>query len=274
MAPSDAFASFETKWTTAHPEFGLALRFVDAAQRTPRSALACIGYEIEHATFRIAETQVATGKLQWWLEEFVELGAGRARHPLTQALAASAVVAQVPMQAWHALIAGALAQRESEPASTLEHVLDGYRALYRPLDQVAGMLVADAGGEATVSARALSRAFRETIALPEVLARGQLVLPLDLLARHRLSRTDLANATRERAGALRDYLGSLAARMQALDVDALPTLDAVAVHADSWRCRRAAVARDPLAAGAESFARLPFSTPWAAWRSARRHARR
>ena len=269
MAADDAFAAFESKWIAAHPEFGLALGFIPAAQRRSRSAFACIGFEIAHAALRIAEAQVAAGKLQWWLDEFAALAAGQARHPLTLALAADRDVSRVPLTLWREFIAAALAQRDNAPPSTLDALLADHHALYLPWARAGEQLFGDRDPAAVAGVHALSRAFRETLALPDRLADGRLVVPLDVLARHRLSRGDLAASGPARTGALRDHLESIVARMDACTATALPVLEAVTLHVDRSHCRRAARARDPLAAGARGSRRVPFSTPWAAWRAAR-----
>ena len=108
-------ASFEAKWGAAHPELGLG--FVAAAQRRAQTAFACIACEIEHAAFAIRAAEPALIKLQWWAEELARAGRGEARHPLTQALAEHPELAALPPAQWHAVVAGAFAQRDPEPAA-------------------------------------------------------------------------------------------------------------------------------------------------------------
>ncbi len=273
MRPDDAFASFEAKWIAARPEFGIGLRFLPVALRAPRSAFACIGFEIENAAFRITEPEVATGKLQWWLDELVALGNRQGRHPLTAALAAAPAPGHVPDAIWQALIDAALAQREGTAPSTLAALLEDLERFHRPLAEAGRCLFGDAEVAALASARALSRALRDVLALPDVLAGGRLAIPLDVLARHRLARGDLAGSGAARSDAVREHLVALAARMAEIAPVRLPVLDAAAVQADRWRCRQAARAVDPLARSAEILQRVPISTAWQAWRCARRHMR-
>lgn len=270
MSANDPCATFEHKWTTAHPEFSLALRFVPMAQRKTRSALACIAYEIEHCAFRLREPQVAAGKLQWWLEELLAMRADTARHPLTQALAATLPVANVPIALYQHLIVGALAQRDPEPAPSLDQVLRGLLGFYAPLAQIEQSLTGEGDVDTESRIGALSRAFRDAIALSDTLAGGRLPLPLDLIARHRLSRGDLAAASAPRTAALREYFAMLAERMEAIDGASLTVPAASSWHAERLRCKRSARASDPLAAAAAAINRLPVSTVWAAWRAARR----
>ena len=120
------------------------------------------------------------------------------------------------------------------------------------------------------------RALRETAALPIALRDGKLPLPLDRLARHRLSRGDLSNASPERGEALREQLRDLAERLRGLLVrDALAAhplgvVRATMAAADAVRAGAASKAAEPLAALGEALGRLSISTVWSAWRAARR----
>ncbi|HEU4663635.1 MAG TPA: squalene/phytoene synthase family protein [Dokdonella sp.] len=273
-AAGDApLASFEAKWSHAHPEFGLALTFVPGPLRTPYGAFACIGYEIEHAAFGIRESQPAALKLQWWAEEFARLGDGGARHPLTQALAVLPGIAAVRPAQWHEIVVGAFAQRDPEPAADAQALFAAYDALYRPLAAIESPLFAlDAATLAR--ARSLARAVRETATLADALRDGRLPLPLDLLARHRLARGDLARASPAQAGALRDWLGVLHGEYATLVASGGGPGPAAAASADRWRLKAAAAADDPLAALRAAITRLPLRASWAAWRAGRRFARR
>ncbi|MET0226009.1 MAG: hypothetical protein ABW187_06190, partial [Dokdonella sp.] len=64
-------ASFEAKWTAAHPELGLALKFAAERDRSARAAFACLVFELEHAAFATRDAEPAALKLQWWAEEFL-----------------------------------------------------------------------------------------------------------------------------------------------------------------------------------------------------------
>ncbi|MFZ1839374.1 MAG: hypothetical protein WAU20_11650, partial [Dokdonella sp.] len=58
--------------------------------------------------------------------------------------------------------------------------------------------------------------------------------------------------------------------MRALDRRGLAALTAAALQAACRRSQRAARAADPLVEAASKLDRLPFSSVWAGWRSARR----
>ena len=159
-------ASFEAKWSAAHPEFGLALAFV-RDDRSALSAFACLVFEIEHAAFGIREAQPAAVKLQWWAEEFARAARGEARHPLTQALADRLATAAVPTRVWHDVIVGALAQRDPEPPADTAALLDGYDTLYAPLATVESTLF---GTDARAIAATLAQQEKTIEKMKQVLA--------------------------------------------------------------------------------------------------------
>jgi 15-cis-phytoene synthase len=266
-------ASFEAKWTEARPELALALRFERADEREARAAFACLVLELEHAAFGIREAQPAAIKLQWWAEEPSRVAQGQARHPLTQALASRTAAAAIPQREWHAAIVGAMAQRDPEPAADRDALLSGYAQIFTPLGAIEAALF---GTDATAVARALalSRALRETAALPEALRDGKLPLPLDLLARHRLARGDLGGESALRNDALREWFGELGREMSALSTSPnLGVLRAATAAADARRLAAAAGSNEPLTAIDASLAGLSIPIAWSAWRAARRSRR-
>lgn len=267
---ADALSSFETKWALAHPELPLALRFASTSARPWVSAFACLTYEIAHAAFHIVEPEVARTKLQWWAEELSALSAGKPRHPLTQMLSAWEPMAALSTDAWSAVIVGAFVQRETPPASSLAELLAGYRRLLDPLAAIEVTLYPKLDVGASAEAAALSRALHEVTWIAEALVRDRLPVPLDLLARHQLSRSDLGQAGERRDVALRDYLAVLATRMRSIDRRGLSPLMAAVLQAVQVRSRRAARAVDPLAECAGKLDRLPLSSVWTSWLAARR----
>jgi phytoene synthase len=263
-------ASFEAKWTAAYPELALALGFVPVARRTARSAFACIGHELEHAAYGIREAQPAALKLQWWAEEFARARRGEARHPLTRALAGDARFAEVALDEWHAAIIGAHAQRDPEPAADKDALLRGYEALQAPLARIESILFGPLDAAARARARAVSRALRETASLGDALRDGRLPLPLDVLAKHRLSRGDLAHDAPPRRAALREWLRALRSSIDALAWRDAGVPGAASASADRWRIAQAAAAPDAAIALPPLLGRLPLRTTLACWRAARK----
>jgi len=181
----------------------------------------------------------------------------------------------VPPMLWQRAIIAALPQRDPEPAADTAAWLDAYAPLYTPLGTIESTLFGS-DAEATAAALALMRALRETAALPIALRDGKLPLPLDRLARHRLSRGDLSNASPERRDALREQLRDLAERLRgllardALAAHPLGVVRATMAAADAVRAAAASKAAEPLAALGEALGRLSIPVVWSAWRAARR----
>jgi phytoene synthase len=268
-------ASFEAKWSKACPEFGLALKFARGAERDRQSAFACLVFEIEHAAFGIRDEQPASIKLHWWAEEFTRIDKGEARHPLTQILAPRIRDTALDTRRWQELVIGALAQRDAEPAADAGALLANYARLYAPVGAIDEALFGT-NAVAVAASLGLTRALRETAALPGVLGDGKLPLPLDLLARHRLARSDLANPSAKRADALRDWFGTLASGLFALVSgeaargEGLGVLRASMAAADARRAWQAVRAPEPLGAIQAALGSLSIPVVWSAWRAARR----
>jgi phytoene synthase len=275
--PVTPLASFEAKWAQAYPEFALALRFVRGAERDARSAFACLVFEIEHAAFGIREAQPAAVKLQWWAEELMRAGNGEARHPLTQALGARLAREQVPTALWHEAIVGALAQRDPEPAADGQLLLDQYAQFFAPLAKIESALFG-ASVQGVMGILTLRRALRETASLSTALRDGKLPLPLDLLAAHRLSRGDLANASPERTLALREWIGRLGRELLGAvaisEHEHLPPLGVLRATMAAADGERAVAVRhgssEPLDQMNQALKRLSIRVVWSAWRAARR----
>lgn len=234
------------------------------------SAFACLTYEIGHAAFHIVEPEVARTKLQWWAEEFSAFAEGKPRHPLTEVLLSWEPMAALSLDTWSALIIGAFAQRESTPASTLAELLGGYRRLHEPFAAIEAALYPEFDVGTSAEGAALSRALHEVTWIAEALAKDRLPLPLDLLARHQLSRADLGQRSERRDAAIREHLATLATQMRSINRRGLSPLMAASLQAAQVRSRRAARAMDPLAECAAKLDRLPLSSVWAGWRAARR----
>lgn len=272
VAGNSALTSFETKWAAVRPEFERGLKFVAERERRAQSAFTCLVFELERV-FAIREVEPATIKLQWWADEFVQAGKGGARHPLTRALAAHSRYAAVPLAHWYEVVAGALAQRAPSPAADRAALIDGHAALYRPLAAIEATLFPALDAAAATSVRSLAHALRDTAALGDALRDGRLPLPLDLLAKHRLARGDLASTSPPQVAMLREWLLALASDFSVAAAAAHArggALHAAAASADRWRARMAGRAADPLLTLNASFALLPMRATWAAWRAGQR----
>lgn len=259
---------FESKWTQLRPELGLALRFVAPAQQPFHAAMQCLALELDYAAYRIREDSVATAKLQWWGQELAAAADGRALHPLTEVLAAHPHAADAFSHA-PTLIAAAIAQRERDPAGSLDAQLAQLQPFMHAISLIESKLLAS-DADASAQVRMLDRLVRDLAALPELVTQDELPLSLDLLARHGLTRADLNEDSPARNAALTDALAGISERLKRVDAGGLSPATAAVLHAQRRRVRRAAAAADPLAA---LDAGLMLLTPLDAlrcWRHARR----
>jgi phytoene synthase len=274
MAATPAFASFEQAWLDAHPEYAIASIFLPPAQRRGENALAVLVHELGAAA-RLREPQVATAKLSWWRGELAGAVAGQGNHPITRELFADAGVSAVDPALWLGLADAALAQQGNTAAATLPELL-GQRAAFHSV--VARIEKALSGGrEADMESNAtlwtISELLRE---LPQI-AHGDesLPLPLDLLARHGLTRSGLSAPTPQRAALLRDHLGALAAvSAECVGASSMRSLyQRVRVRYDRRLLAAARDASDPLSCLTEHMRAGRWASLWGAWREARALAR-
>lgn len=271
-ADTDAISGFVTKWTQARLEFALARRFMRGPTAPARSAFACLAFELEYAAYSIADDTVAGAKLAWWAEEFVRLGDGSPQHPLTRELLAHGG-ADIPMDLWQRTIVGALTQRDAATPSSCDTLLATYSELYLPLAEAEVHALGGIDATAADAADVLNRAVHAYVALPdpsssELSERAS--VPLDVLARHGLSRQDVASSVDARRTVLQDHLSDLARRCaDALAQSGGGVIRRTALAANRIRTRHAAADADPSQRLLAEMGRLPSRAVWTAWRSAR-----
>jgi phytoene synthase len=265
-------ASFIAKWTGAYPELRLALGFVPGPLRGARAAFACLGHELEHASFGTRDDQPAAVKLAWWAEELTRAGAGEARHPLTIELAKLPAWNRIAASRWHEVIAAALELRDPGPAADGERLLAAWAPFHRPQAAIEAELFGTLDVEARARQRAIARSMEDLALLGNAIDDGRLPLPLDVLARHQLARNDLGRDSPARRGAVHDWLAQLdgVATDLARSGAALGVLGVAALSAGGWRARRALRSSEPVATLHHLHARLPLTAAWATWRAARR----
>ncbi len=265
-------SGFVTKWAQARLEFALALRFLRGPTAPARSAFACLLFEMEYAAHTIADDTVAGAKLAWWAEEFVRLGERSPQHPLTRELVAHGG-AEIPVDLWQRTIVGALTQRDSATPGSCDALLETYSELYLPLAEAESQALGGIDAGVAANADALNRAVHACMALPDpsssqLSERGS--VPLDVLARHGLSRHDVASSVDARRTVLQDHLSELARRCgKALAQSGGGVIRRTALAANRVRAQRAISDVDPSQRLLAEMGHLPSLTVWTAWRSAR-----
>lgn len=204
-----SFDSFERKWLAANPENAIVAVFLPSAQRRLASAFGCLIHELSIAAFQIREAQVAATKLAWWRQELADAAFGKPGHPVTQALFDCAGVRESDPVLWPALADGALAQLDAPGAGTLSALMEQLDPFFGAVARAESALLC--GGASNIEADAalwtLSHLLR---ALPH-LGDGDanLPLPLGLLARHELTRAQLAYESPQRNMLIKDFLDEL-----------------------------------------------------------------
>jgi 15-cis-phytoene synthase len=244
--------------------------------RVRTCAFGCLVHEIEQAAFNLSEPQVAAVKLAWWRQELLGAIGGNPRHPLSKVLFADSHCSIVDAAQWGALIDGAMSMLDLNSASNLDELLAGYAALYTPVAAIEVALADSKPTHTSTPARwwtisHLLQAARHLVDAPE-----RLPVPMDLLARHELTRAGLAQPGVNRDAMLRDYLGALAEILRTtLNQSFQGTL------ARRVRAKLDLALIDKIIRSPQPFAQLQappralrWKTVWWTWREARRPRRR
>lgn len=260
------FASWRDDWLDARPEWRLVAVFHPIAQEPAVIALELLAREWIDAALAIREPEVARRKLAWWLDELGEQARGRARHPLTMAIAKDprAAGAVAPLAR---AVGAALALVGTESVGSVEDLTAAIEPVARGLDEAGVALgawrLAGAERSPAMAAALVVEALREwpRFARPE---RG--LVPLRLLARHGIDRAAAHAGTEPRAtdAVLRDLALELRQRVGADRVGGLA--GARLAIARVWL---EAIARDPRAAREGRLAAPRFRLLWSLWRAAR-----
>jgi phytoene synthase len=272
---TDGFAEFEQKWLDAWPENRVVALFLDAQQRRRANAFGTLINELSLATFHLPEPQVAAAKLGWWQQELADAAFGSPRHPVTCELFADDAVRESDPALWPALATGALAQMDQPGAGTLAALIEQLDPFYSAVAEAESALLL--AGTGNVEANAALWTFSHLLHESTALARGvgRLPVPLALLARHGMTRADLAQASPQRNRLVKDFLDELALEIKgALSVAAAHTVSQrVRVRLDNALIAGALKASEPVTyLGAN--ARVGYwRSLWTTWREARAAAR-
>lgn len=271
-APDVAFDSFATKWLHSEPEQETVALFLDPALRRRAQAFGCLVHELASCAFADSEPQVVAAKLHWWCEELAVAVRGGARHPVTRRLFDDDRVVELDAGLWQRLAEGALVQLDAGVASDLAQLRAGLEAFYAPVATI-DLALSCAATDARRNADLWVGAHLLRQALHPELARA---VPLDLLARHGATRTQLQERdAAKRPAVVRDLFAAVDTMLEAaLAGSGRASLGRlVRARLDRARLRAALDARDPEA----EFARRDdgrWRTAWTAWRAARDLARR
>jgi 15-cis-phytoene synthase len=276
----DAFAHCEALVRAVDKDRYLATLFAPAEHRSALFALYAFNIEVARVREVVREPLAGEIRLQWWYDA---LGRGRGdgeANPVAAALRDAIARYRLPAERLAALIAARRFDLYDEPMPTLAD-LEAYAhgTAAGPM-AVAGQILS-AGREpdgALVghagSAYAIAGLLR---AFPVHAARGQIYLPLDILARHGVDRRQVLSgrATPELRSALaelrlitRGHLDEARVRMRAAQSDLIPALlPAAPIRAALRRMERGKY--DPFV----PYDIARWRRQWLIWRAARRPSR-
>jgi len=274
-AEASAFASFEEKWLAANPEQVTVALFLAPDARPRASAFGCLIHELEQAVFGLREAHIAEVKIQWWQQELLAAASAKPRHPVSTVLFADPLAAKIDAASWTALSEGASATLQLGAATDVESLLSNYSTMYAPIADVDAALFGGTSAEVPQIARlwTISHLLQALRHLPD--ASERLPVPLDLLARHELTRAALADAGPKREALLHDFLDRLAGALRAALAAApsAPLGRRVRARLDLALMRTALRSGDPLRALMAQPGDARWKALWWSWREARRNAR-
>lgn len=274
-AVNAAYASFEQKWLMDYPEQTAAAVFLAPSERLLVSAFGCLIHEIEKTVFGVREASVAAVKLAWWRQELLSAADGNPHHPISTVLFSEPRAQAVDARLWTELSDSSLRLLEPRSASNIDDQFDSNAALYTAVADIECVLFggADAERQAVASLWTITHCLR-TLAVMNVVEE-RLSLPLDLLARHGLTRSMLAQTSAARSAALREYLNALEVRARsALTQVSSATLSRrVRARLDLVRMGQAIRSPDPLLWLGEHPHAGRWNALWSSWSEARYLAR-
>src|SRR5438034_2786493 len=192
----DAFAHCEGLVRAADKDRFLTTLFAPAEHRNALIALYAFNVEIARVREVVREPVAGEIRLQWWSDVLGGVGRGEAAaHPVAAALLASMARYRLPPEPFKALIEARRFDLYDEPMATLadlEAYADGASA---SLIALAAQILA-AGGEPDIGALSRHAGLAHALAgllaaFPIHAARGQLFIPLEMLARHGADRPDV-----------------------------------------------------------------------------------
>ena len=278
----DAFAHCEALLRAADKDRFLTTLFAPAEHRDALIALYAFNVEIARVREVVREPVAGEIRLQWWSDVFDGAARGEvAAHPVAAALLASMARYRLPPERFKALIEARRFDLYDEPMLTLVDLETYADDASASLIALAAQILA-AGSEPEIGALShhagLAHALAGLLAaFPIHAARGQLFIPLEILARHGADRLDVKGgpATPQLRAALAElrlrachHLGAARQLLATAAPALVPALLPVAL-AGPMLARMERRGYDPFV----PVAIAPWRRQWLIWRAARRPRR-
>lgn len=187
-----------------------ACRFLPEQQKPTVLAVLALRAELEETSTRIPEPSVAQARLDWWQAELSAAAGGTAQHPVAQALMQHVLHLPGRLELLEEMVAGARDRlRHGHLEQERDFGLHAYRSEVAPW-----LILTDPEGRAGRAERDFAHAIGPALAWTRVLhqlgrdaARGQVLIPREILARHGLDITDLMHP--DTSDAVRALLAAL-----------------------------------------------------------------
>ncbi len=273
---ADTWSSYVAKWAAEYSIRRLWLGFVpDPGTR----ALLALFHELLEPLLAGREPHVATVKLAWWVDELPRILDGSGRHPLCQTLAADSRSQRLDSTQWQAPARAAIHALQRDTPTDFAVQRRDAECLLEPFARLDTWFHFGAGIDCARSRAVAGLLFlgQELAHLPSRLEQACLPLPMQSLARHRLSREDLAGHSAAREAALREYFLDLIQAYEQCEQLAGPLnacwmAEAWQDHRNLQRARQPG--REPLQSYLDNQHKLGPRAAWVVWSAVRsmRHA--
>jgi phytoene synthase len=254
----------------------IASLFAPADRRPHLHALYAFDHELSLVPHRVHEALAGEMRLQWWRDALAgEARGDAAAHPVAAALIDTVARCRLPVGPLEALIDARAHELYEEPFATIAACAAyGRQAVSTVLELASRILDPAAEVGAAADPAGVAAAFAGLLqSFPEDVARGRLVLPLDVLERHGVRREELGagRATPQ----LRAAIQEIAHRAREQLAEARRARDAVTPGARPAFLPLATVAPllERLARNPDPFrptGLAPWRRQWLLWRAARR----
>ena len=271
-------AQAEAKLAAASLDLRLALTFTPLARRASLTALMAVYLEIREVLVECRDPGVAEVKLGWWQQEVEALYAGKARHPLTQALVPHLPALTGRQALFLDLITGTRMDIAGSPPASFEDVK---RYCYRhsgALAELSALLLGADSDHALLAARLMGNSYRlaqiATSGAQEAL-RGRVYFAAEDLKTHGVDRhvhgesdgVPLQALLKDYAGRARDMHREALAELPAAERTQLVPWQVLSGLGLKRLARLEAAGFSP---GGQAVELQPLSALFTAWRAARR----
>lgn len=280
VAGLDAFAHCAGEVRAQDKDRYLAALFAPEDKRPHLMALYAFNLELARVPDLVSEPTLGEIRLQWWRETIEQMFAGQGvDHPVARALSETVAAARLPQATFETMIEARRFDLYREPVPDIAF-LEGYAGeTAAALIQLASVVLCGERAAATAEAAGHAGVAMTIVAILRAFAlhraRGRVLIPDAMLARHRITADDVLNDTGRvgLAGCLtelrqkaRDHLASARASATGMPGEALPAFLPVALL-DLYLDRMARPGLDPYGEIAEV---SQLRRQWRLWRAARK----